>query len=164
MFVAAVDHIHPATDAAVAPCRGDVFEDVVFFSGHDLLTAVHLAEQCFEPIRMLGAHDQVQFGHTAQQRFTLLLGDAASHHQGEIGIGAFPLGLTAEVAVNLLLSVVSDCAGVVEDQVGVQLGFGFPIAHRFEDAGHPLGICLVHLAAERCDPVAAPTAVCGGFS
>ena len=46
----------------------------------------------------------------------------ARHHQGEIGVAAFPLGLSAEVAVNLLLGVVPDGAGVVKHQIGIQFG------------------------------------------
>ena len=125
------------------------------FSRHHLLTAIHPVEQHLQPIRMLGTHHQVEFGHPPQQGFALLLGHTSRHDDGEIRIQPFALGLSTEVAVNLLLGVVADRAGVVKDQIRLQFGVGCAIPHGFEDPGHPLGIRLVHLAAERGDPVAA---------
>ena len=137
-LVAAIDHIHPGADAAVAAGGGDVLEDVVLLRGHHLLTLLHLAEQPLQAIGVLGAHHQVELRHPAQQRLPLLLGHAASHHQGEPGVEPFALGLAAQVAVNLLLSVVADGAGVVEHQIGAVFTLGFAISHRFQDSGHPL--------------------------
>ena len=119
-FIAAVDHIHPAADAAVAARGGDVFEDVMLLRSHDLLPAVHLRQQGLESVGMLRAHHQIKFGHPAQQGFPLLLGDAASHDQGEIGIVMLPSGLATQVAVNLLLGVVADGAGVVKNQIRIK--------------------------------------------
>ena len=92
------------------------------FGGDHLLTAVHLQQKGFKPIGVLRSHYQIQLRHPPEQGFALLLSNAARHHQGEIGVAAFPLGLSAEVAVNLLLGVVPDGAGVVEHQIGIQFG------------------------------------------
>jgi hypothetical protein len=154
-FVAAVDHVHPAADAAVAASGGDVFKDVVLTGGHHLLALLHLGQQHIKPVGVLGPHHQIQLGYAPQQRFPLLLGHAARHHQGEVGIDPFALGLAAQVAVHLLFGVVADRAGVVEHQIGAVLVVAGPIAHGFQDPGHALGIRLVHLAAEGGDPVAA---------
>ena len=154
-LVAAVDHIHPGADGAVAAGGGDVLEDVVLLRGHHLLALLHLAEQPLQAIGVLGTHHQVELGHAAQQRLPLLLGHAARHHQGEPGIEPLALGLAAQVAVDLLLGVVANRAGVVEHQIGAVFPLGLPVAHRFENSGHALGIRLVHLAAEGGDPIAA---------
>ena len=130
--------------------------------GHHLLALLHLGQQHIEPVGVLGPHHQIQLGHAPQQRFPLLLGDAARHHQGEVGIDAFALGLAAQIAVHLLFGVVADRAGVVEHQIGAVLVVAGPIAHGFEDPGHALGIRLVHLAAEGGDPVAAALGLCRG--
>ena len=54
-----------------------------------------------------------------------------------------------------MFGVVANCAGVVENQIRF-FGFFSPSkAHGVEDAGHPLGVGLVHLTAEGGDVVAA---------
>ena len=63
--------------------------------GHHLLALLHLSQQHIKPVGVLGPHHQIQFGHAPQQRFAFLLGHAAGHHQGEVGIGAFALRLPA---------------------------------------------------------------------
>ena len=127
----------------------------MLLSGDHLLAGFHLGEQGLEPIGMLRPHHQIQFRHPAQQRFPLLLGDATSNHEREIGIAAFALRLAPQIAVDLLLCVVADRAGVVEHEVGIELCSGLAVAHGFQDPGHALGIGLVHLATEGRDPVAA---------
>ena len=52
-----------------------------------------------------------------------------------------------EAAVGLL----ADRAGVEEDDVGVLGGRGLDVSERLEHPLHPLGVVLVHLAAERRD-------------
>ena len=85
----------------------------MLLGGHHLDAGLHLGQQHVEAVRMLGPHHQIEFGHAAQQRSPLLLGDAAGYHQGEVGVGAFALGLAAQVAVHLLFGVVANRAGVV---------------------------------------------------
>ena len=136
-------------------CCGDVFKDVMVFGGHHLLAAVHLLQQGFKPVGMLWTHHQIQFGHATQQDSPSCCATQPATTSVRFGIAAFALRLATEIAVNLLLSVVPDGAGVVEHQIRFEFGTGFLVAHRFEDSGHALGVGLVHLAAEGGDPVAA---------
>ena len=66
-FIAAIDHVHPAADTAVAAGGCDVLKDVVLFSRHHLLTTVNLLQQGFQPVCVLRAHHQIQLGHAPQQ-------------------------------------------------------------------------------------------------
>ena len=59
----------------------------------------------------------------------------------------------AEARVELLLGVLADAAGVDDDDVGFALVVGRLVAGLVEQAGHPLGVVDVHLAAERLDQV-----------
>jgi hypothetical protein len=74
---------------------GDVFKDVLLTGGQHLLTLLHLGQQGVQSVGVLGAHHQIQLGHPPQQGFALLLGYAARHHQGEVGVEALALGLAA---------------------------------------------------------------------
>ena len=154
-LIAAVDHIHPGAHSAVPAGRGDVLEDGVLLGGHHLLAALDPLQQAGETVGVLGAHHQIQFGHPPEQRFPLLLGHAAGHHQGEVGVGPFAQGLPTQVAIDLLLRVVADGAGVVKHQIGAVFVAAGGVAHGLEDAPHPLRVRLVHLAAEGGDPVTA---------
>ncbi len=62
------------------------------------------------------------------------------------------------MAVQLVVGVLPDAAGVEHDHVGVVEAVGGHQAVRFEDAGEPLGVVLVHLAPEGADEVAAGSA------
>ena len=81
--------------------------------GYHLLATLDPVEQAFEAVGVLGPHHQVEFRHPAQQGFALLLGHTAGHHQGEMGIGAFALGLAPQIAIDLLLGVIANRTGVV---------------------------------------------------
>jgi hypothetical protein len=126
------------------------------------VAAFHPLQERAQPIGVLGAHHQIQFGNAPQQGFPLLLGHTSGHHQNQMGIGPFADRLAAQIAVHLLLRAVADGAGVVHDQVGTVLILARGVAPRFQDAGHALGIRLVHLAAEGGDPVAAAWRAGGG--
>ena len=56
-----------------------------------------------------------------------------------------------EVAVQPVVGVLTDAAGVEDDHVGVVDVVGRHQAVGFEDAGQALGVVLVHLAAEGAD-------------
>ena len=121
--------------------------------GHHLLTGFHLAQQGVEPVGVLRAHHQIQLGHAAQQGLPFLLSDTAGHHQGQRRVVALAPGLTTQVAVHLLFGVIANRAGVVEHQIGLVFAVAGAVTHGLQNAGHPLGIGLVHLAAEGGDPV-----------
>ena len=59
---------------------------------------------------------------------------------------ALPRLQVSEVAVELVVGVLADAAGVEDDHVGVGLGVGAHEAVGLEQAGDPLGVVLVHLA------------------
>jgi hypothetical protein len=60
----------------------------------------------------------------------------------------------AQVGDEALVGLLADGAGVEEDQVGLVLLGRLAVAQRLEHPLHPLGVVLVHLAAERRDVVA----------
>ncbi len=132
--------------------------------GQHLLAVVHLPQQRVQSVGVLGAHHQIEFGHPAQQRGPLLLGDAAGHHQGQSRVVPFAARLATQVAVDLLLGVITDGAGVVEHQIRLILGGTLLVSHGLEDARHPFGVGLVHLAAKGGDPVGAAAGVGHGLS
>ena len=59
----------------------------------------------------------------------------------------------AEARVELLFGLLADAAGVDDDDVGVAIVVRALVARLLQQPGHPLGVVLVHLAAERFDQV-----------
>jgi hypothetical protein len=53
----------------------------------------------------------------------------------------------AELGEDLVLRLLSNGAGIEQDQVGVFRAIRELVALLLEQAGHPLGVVLVHLAA-----------------
>ena len=114
-------------------------------------------------IGMLRSHHQVSSGTRRSSDSPSCWATQPATTRVRFGCCVFA-GPVAEVAVDLLFGVVPDGAGVVEHQIGIQLGRRLPIAHGLRDSRHPFGIRLVHLAAEGGDPVAAPLGLGSGVS
>ena len=93
-------------------------------------------------------------GERLQDRLAFLLRDAAGDRDDRI-VALLRRQLTqlAEPRVELLLGALADAAGVDDDDVGVRRVVGRFVAGLFEQAGHPLRVVDVHLAAERLDQV-----------
>ena len=89
----------------------------------------------------------------------VLLGQAAGDHDlalPPVGrAGVLPALQVAEVAVQLVVGVLPDAAGVEDDDVGVVERTGRHQPVLLEQAGDALGVVLVHLASEGADDVAA---------
>ena len=77
----------------------------------------------------------------------VLLRETAADGDLHARVGFLDRGEDAEVAVQLVVGVFPDRAGVEDHDVG-QLAGGGDVACGFQHAGHPLGIVHVHLAAE----------------
>ncbi|GAB4000259.1 hypothetical protein GCM10029992_31600 [Glycomyces albus] len=58
-----------------------------------------------------------------------------------------------EVAVELVVGVLADRAGVEHDQIGLVAARGRDVPGVLEQTSDPLGVMDVHLAAESLDPV-----------
>ena len=72
------------------------------------------------------------------------------------GPGGLHRAQVAEVAVEPVVGVLPDRAGVEDDDVGGLVGVGrADVAGRLEQPGHPLGVVHVHLAPVGADGVAA---------
>ena len=96
---------------------------------------------------VVGAEDGVHPRRLLQDGLAVLLRQAAAHGDLHARVGCLDRGQHAQVAVQLVVGVLPDRAGVEHDDVG-QLAGGGDVACRLEHPGHPLGIVHVHLAAE----------------
>ncbi len=111
-----------------------------------------------------GASDERDVGRAVEDFFAFLLGDTAE--DGEALPFPRELLVVVESVEDLLLGFVADGAGVVEEQVCVQLSLDLGVSLLFEGADDLFGVMCVHLAAEGleiecfcvCHPV---TSICG---
>ena len=78
---------------------------------------------------------------------------AAGHRQQQIRIAALKVLEEAEFTEDLLFRVLTDRAGVDQDQIRFRGIFGRCIAHVLQDAGHRFRVTLVRLAAVGADIV-----------
>src|ERR1035437_8389004 len=95
------------------------------------------------------AGNQGNVGRTLEDLFALLLGDAAEN--GEALPFLMQLFEIGQPMKDLLLGLVADGAGVVEDQVRIFFAMHLRVALRDERAHDFFGVVEVHLAAEGLD-------------
>jgi hypothetical protein len=105
--------------------------------------------------QVVGAEHDVDVARTRHDRVTVLLREAATDGDLQVGAELLERLERPEMAVELLVRVLPDAARVQDDDIGV-----LEAAGRFHPVGgeHPgdaLGIVLVHLAAVGPDEVAA---------
>ena len=123
---------------------------------HERIGAITgLGEQLCGPVHVVRAHDHVDVTGTRRYFVTVLLGQAARHDDLATVLLALPGLQVAEIAVQLVVGVLPDAAGVEHDDVGIVLGVRTHHAVGLEQAGDALGVVLVHLAAVGADDVAA---------
>jgi hypothetical protein len=107
----------------------------------------------------VGAVDDIDPGGPFGDGGAVLLGEATPDDDGQIGpVRLAPVLLALEVpegAVEAVVGVLADGAGVEQDEVGVLLGGCAPVAEGLEHAGGAARVVLVHLAPEGADEVAA---------
>ncbi len=113
-----------------------------------LLTKGGLGDQVGQFIDMLGADHQVHKGHPVDDFPAFLLGHAAGHRHHQTGSVLFEHPHPPEQAVDLLLGLVADGAGVDHHHVGQRDFRGAGIGLLGEELGHDLRVALVHLAAK----------------
>src|SRR4030042_522338 len=92
------------------------------------------------------SNDKIQIGDTAQETVPLLLGNAACYADD----GPPPLFQMPESpkrAVNLLLGLFPDAAGIDKDEVSLVGFFCLDVTAGPQKPEYPLRIMLIHLAA-----------------
>ena len=114
-----------------------------------------LVEQLGGPVHVVGAEHHVDVRRPLPHQVAVLLGEAAGHHDLEAGALRLERLQVAEGAVQLVVGVLPDAAGVEDDDVRVlgTLGLGQPVG--LEEAGDAQRVVLVHLAPEGADGVGA---------
>ena len=101
-----------------------------------------------EPVAVTDVEEVVEIGQLLEQGGAVLHRHAAGHGDGAARPGLFPLAQLAELAVDLLLRVLSDRAGDQHREVGVvQRRVGHE-AQLGEALGEHLVVGIVHLAAD----------------
>jgi hypothetical protein len=95
-----------------------------------------------------GAEHDVDMRRPLDDEVTVLLGEAAADHDLQVGTALLQGLELAEVAVQLVVGVLTDAAGVEHDDIGIVQARGGAQPVCFQQAGDALGIMLVHLAPE----------------
>ena len=120
-----------------------------------------LDQQLGGAVDVVGAEDDVDVLGLARDQIAVLLGKASRHHDLAALPGLLPRHQVAEVAVQLVVGVLPDAAGVEDDDVGVVLRLGAHQPVGLQQAGDALGVVLVHLTPVGAHDVAAGHAVRG---
>ena len=110
-------------------------------------------------VRLLGerlrAHDNIDVAGLLGDEFLVLLSKAACHDDLAAVLLTLPGLQVAQVAVQLVVGVLSDTARVEHHNIGFRLRFGAYETISFKEAGDPLGIVIVHLAPHGAHDVTA---------
>jgi hypothetical protein len=101
--------------------------------------------------QVVGAEDEVHLAEATQDPVALLLRHAARHPEDPSGAVGLPAAQQAELAVEAMLRLLADRAGVEDQEVGVVQVGRRPVAGMVEEVRHLLRVVDVHLAAVRAD-------------
>ena len=138
---------------------GRGFEDL-----DDRAVFLGMVEEFDGPVDVVSAEHNVDVPGPLHDRVAILLGETAADRDLEVGV----LGLqgleVAEGAIELVVGVLTDAAGVEHDDVGVGVVLDAVHAVGLEQARDALGVVLVHLAAVRLDDVGLAVTACGGVA
>ena len=107
-----------------------------------------LAQELGGPVHVVGAEHDVDVGRLVDDEVAVLLGQAAADHDLHVGPPLLEGLELTEVAVELVVGVLADAAGVEHHHVGIVDAGGRAQAVGLEQAGDALGVVLVHLAPE----------------
>jgi hypothetical protein len=108
----------------------------------------HAADHVRQFVHVVGPENQVEIGDLLQQPVPLLLSDAPADADDQTGIFILQ-GLEApEVPINLALSLITDGAGIEQDQIRFRRGGNLAITDLLQKLDDPLGIDDIHLTAE----------------
>jgi hypothetical protein len=112
-----------------------------------LAVSLDARQECWQPGDILGPEDHVDVRSTLKEVFPLLLGDAAAHPNNQLRVFAFEPFELAELAINLLLSLIANATGIQQDQVSTACLAGNLVTEGNQNASHALRLILIHLAA-----------------
>ena len=113
-----------------------------------------MLEEHRQALDVLRADDHVDGGRAREDGLAFLLGDAAGDGDDRAGSTFEPLlPDLAQTGEELFLRPLADAARVDNDDVGVRIIHGGLVAGLFKEAGHPLRVVDVHLAAVGFDEV-----------
>ena len=112
-------------------------------------------QQHRQRVHVVGAEHDVHPRRPAHDLGPVLLRQAAAHRDLHARLRGLDRPQVAEVAVEPVVGVLPDRAGVEHDDVGGGVRAGPRVARRLEQPGHPLGVVHVHLAPVGADVVAA---------
>ena len=113
-----------------------------------------VVEQIDDAMGVVGAEHDVDPRCPFLDRLLVLLGHAPADDDLHRRLAALHSPQGTEIAVQLLVGVLADGAGVEHDNVGIFWSVGRRHAIRLEQPADPLGVVLVHLAPEGPDEVA----------
>src|SRR3989442_9659174 len=116
--------------------------------------APRLLDERPEPLQVAGAHDQVHVRRAAEDRLPRLLSHATHNPDDQLGPLVLQAPQLARPPENLAFRLFADAAGIEKDHVGLALVPRRLVPQPAEDAGHLLGVVLVHLASPGLDEVA----------
>ena len=155
--VAADRDRHPGRVRRVAPGRQHGREGLQRLADLDLrlLLDPRPLQQRRQRADVVGAEDDVHPGRAARDLAAVLLRQAAADRDLHARPGVLHRAEVAEVAVELVVRVLPDRAGVEHDDVRGGAGGRAPVARVLQQAGQPLGVVHVHLAAVGADLVRA---------
>ena len=99
------------------------------------------------------AEDNVDMACTIHDRVAVFLGETATDGDLNVGVLFFQHLEVTESPVELVVSILTDAAGVEDNHVGVGNVVDAVHAVGLEQTGDPLRVVLVHLTAVRLDDV-----------
>jgi hypothetical protein len=122
---------------------------------HDGAPLGALVQQLGGPVHVVGAEHHVDPGRLVTNEVAVLLGEAAGHHDLHVRPAVLDPLEVAEVAVELVVGVLPDAAGVEHHHIGLGIAGSRNQAVGLEETGDALGVVLVHLAPEGAHGVGA---------
>ena len=116
--------------------------------GHGTAVLLVLVEELDGPVHVVGAEHDVDVGRPLGDALAVLLRQAAGDHDLHVGAPVLDRLQVPERAVELVVGVLPDAAGVEHDDIRVLHVDGGHVAVGLEQPGEALGVVLVHLAPE----------------
>ena len=106
-------------------------------------------------MNVVRSHDDINVAGLLSDEFLVLLSKTTSHDNLATVLLALPGLQMPQVAVQLVVGVLSDTARVEHHNIGLRLRFGAHETISFKEARDPLGIVIIHLASHGAHDVTA---------
>ncbi len=100
---------------------------------------------------LTGSHDDVYMGSAPEDVFLILLRHATEHTDSDLGLVLLDPLDPSQSAVDLVLGVLSDRAGIIKDGIGLLDVVRQLVTLLAQLGDHELAVQQVHLAAHRLD-------------